>query len=420
MEQSTLPTLHVFSGPTLEPSAIIASAPNARIHPPIKHGDLFDPRILPGDRVLIIDGLYHHTASIRHKEIIDALARDIDVVGTASLGALRAADLHTLGMRGVGTVFAHYRDGVVTDDSEVAVAHSATGDQSSLTMALVNFRHMLDLAAAAGVVEPCDAVAARNAVAEIYYPERTFSRVTTELATLGQEVFADWLTAQRAANQFFGDLKRDDALAALSFCALPGTGRFDETTWSTGFFRDWRNHFAAPSNGSPLPPLHRLRYQQLFNPHFPLVWRQFLEASSQHPPDNTTGMPLTERVAALVRDTTVDPALLFLPRFDLSNRDHWQVLLGAESDIDRENARVYAHATTELAAEAGVDPKLLTRDAARTLLKALWRTTVDNLDIEYRRRGIRSEREAIAALSLFVIGYLRAVAAAHREATVDS
>ena len=39
------------------------------------------------------------------------------------MGALRAAELHVFGMVGVGRVFELFRDGLLEDDDEVAVAH---------------------------------------------------------------------------------------------------------------------------------------------------------------------------------------------------------------------------------------------------------------------------------------------------------
>ena len=40
------------------------------------------------------------------------------------MGALRAAELSAHGMVGVGRIFGWYRDGVVVDDSEVALLHA--------------------------------------------------------------------------------------------------------------------------------------------------------------------------------------------------------------------------------------------------------------------------------------------------------
>ena len=39
------------------------------------------------------------------------------------MGALRAAELAPFGMIGIGTIFEAYRDGIYTDDDEVALLH---------------------------------------------------------------------------------------------------------------------------------------------------------------------------------------------------------------------------------------------------------------------------------------------------------
>jgi hypothetical protein len=71
-----------------------------------------------------VDGVFGTAPSVWHKEILDALDHGIAVFGAASLGALRAAELHGFGMEGVGTVFAAYRDGRQTRDDAVLVAHA--------------------------------------------------------------------------------------------------------------------------------------------------------------------------------------------------------------------------------------------------------------------------------------------------------
>ncbi|MBP5873147.1 hypothetical protein F3K24_43140, partial [Streptomyces sp. LBUM 1485] len=50
-----------------------------------------------GDTAVIIDGLYHQAPALRHKEIIAAMARGVRVIGAASIGALRAAELAPFG-----------------------------------------------------------------------------------------------------------------------------------------------------------------------------------------------------------------------------------------------------------------------------------------------------------------------------------
>jgi hypothetical protein len=51
------------------------------------------------------------------------MEQGVHVFGAASMGALRAAEMHSLGMVGIGTIFQWYRDGKIVADDEVAVRH---------------------------------------------------------------------------------------------------------------------------------------------------------------------------------------------------------------------------------------------------------------------------------------------------------
>jgi hypothetical protein len=63
------------------------------------------------------------------------------VFGAAGIGALRAAELDAVGMRGIGKIFEGYRDGILRDDDEVAVLHGPEElGYPPLTEALVNIR----------------------------------------------------------------------------------------------------------------------------------------------------------------------------------------------------------------------------------------------------------------------------------------
>ena len=68
----------------------------------------------------IIDGYFENIPSVWHKEILWAMSQGIHVFGSASMGALRAAELAPFGMEGVGAIFEAYRDGWLEDDDEVA------------------------------------------------------------------------------------------------------------------------------------------------------------------------------------------------------------------------------------------------------------------------------------------------------------
>ena len=71
--------------------------------------------------IVLIDGIFYHDLAVWHKEIIYALLKGIVVIGAASMGALRAAELDRYGMIGVGEVYQRYRAGE-EDDALVAMS----------------------------------------------------------------------------------------------------------------------------------------------------------------------------------------------------------------------------------------------------------------------------------------------------------
>src|SRR5215470_18896878 len=115
-------SVYVFVGPTLPPVEI-AAVLDAVCLPPVAQGDVYR---LVGARpraIGIIDGYFDGVPAVWHKEILWALTQGIHVFGSASMGALRAAELHPFGMQGVGSIFEAYRSGELEDDDEVAVLH---------------------------------------------------------------------------------------------------------------------------------------------------------------------------------------------------------------------------------------------------------------------------------------------------------
>jgi hypothetical protein len=71
-------------------------------------------------QIVLIDGVFHQSLAVWHKELVYALLEGIVCIGAASMGALRAAEMHRYGMIGVGRIFERYRDGE-EDDSLVAM-----------------------------------------------------------------------------------------------------------------------------------------------------------------------------------------------------------------------------------------------------------------------------------------------------------
>jgi hypothetical protein len=129
------------------------------------------------------------------------------------MGALRALELHARGMIGVGRIFEWYREGRITDDSEVALLHAgAEHGFRPLTVPLVNVRWAAECARRAKVLRPAQAQALVAAAARIFYQDRTWSRV---LEALAATVRARWEAFE------VPDLKAEDARETLRAATRP-------------------------------------------------------------------------------------------------------------------------------------------------------------------------------------------------------
>jgi hypothetical protein len=164
-------TIHVYAGPTIPASRLRRILPAAELHPPVRHGDVLR-HARTGDTVLIIDGLWHQVAPVRHKELLHLLDEGVTVVGAASMGALRAAELHPYGMIGVGWVYQAYRDGVIDADDEVAVIQTPEG--RPLSDALVNIRYTLAAARERGAITTDEATDLLDLARALPYQRRTW------------------------------------------------------------------------------------------------------------------------------------------------------------------------------------------------------------------------------------------------------
>ncbi|MER8104564.1 TfuA-like protein [Kitasatospora sp. NPDC094016] len=308
-------TTHVFAGPTISASRVREILPGAFCHPPVKHGDLLALAASPDDTVVIIDGLWHQSAPVRHKEILALLAAGTTVVGAASMGALRAAELASYGMHGVGQIYRDYLTGLLEADDEVAVLHSPTDQR--LSEALVNIRAALTRCTAAGVITGDEAAALLAIARRLPYDRRSW-------AGIGQLARAAYLTdLHDRANEWRKtnphDLKREDAEAALLLVAegslpAPSTGRWRDGPWRTSFVRYWTAGHQPGPHGVPL--LAVLHHQQLYDSGFPARWRRRVLAA-------ITGGPATDALLVMAAMRTAAEAGLDLTHLTPAQTAHW-------------------------------------------------------------------------------------------------
>jgi TfuA protein len=200
----------VFLGPSL-PLPEAAGILDARYLPPAKRGDI-PAAVREGARIVcLIDGVFFQECSVGHREILDAMKKGVRVIGASSMGALRASELDTLGMEGIGEVYRWYRDGEITSDDEVALIFDPESGYA-LSVPLVNIRHILDLAEKQGVIDDAMHEELFKDARSLYFPNRTWEEI---------RVLAYRTLDHGRVDQFMAfvatapDLKRNDAIAAL-------------------------------------------------------------------------------------------------------------------------------------------------------------------------------------------------------------
>jgi hypothetical protein len=213
----------VFVGPTLA-AADARGVLDAVYLPPARQGDVYRAVLRDHPRAIgLVDGYFQDVPSVWHKEILWAMARDTQVFGSASMGALRAAELAELGMRGVGRIFEAYQRGRMSpytdepfeDDDEVAVLHGPREQGfRALSEAMVNVRATLAAATDAGVIAPATRDALAGVAKRLFYADRAYERILAAgngaVPVSELEALRAWLPTGRV------DQKREDALAMLA------------------------------------------------------------------------------------------------------------------------------------------------------------------------------------------------------------
>ncbi len=148
---------YIFVGPTLHRGVACKLAmptDGLTVLPPAKRGDM--QRLLadhPPGVAIIVDGYFHlHNLAIGHAELRDALAAGWHIWGLSSMGAIRAAELRELGMRGFGRVYEHYASDPAFRDDEVALLHEPEPPYRAFSEPLVHVRALLAAMVDAGAL----------------------------------------------------------------------------------------------------------------------------------------------------------------------------------------------------------------------------------------------------------------------------
>lgn len=203
----------VFLGPSLDLNAA-EKILTAEYRPPAKRGDLLRAAEEGATIIGLIDGVFHQESAVAHREILAAVKKGVMVVGASSMGALRAAEMDTLGMVGIGEVYRMYKSGELISDDEVALVFDPeTG--LSLSEPLINIRFTLREAERQGIITPQDHAILLSKARSIFYPQRTYPKIVSSagdsLDAHTQKRFLAWALDHAV------DQKRQDAIGALEY-----------------------------------------------------------------------------------------------------------------------------------------------------------------------------------------------------------
>ena len=211
----------------------------------------------------LIDGLFATSAAVWHREILWAMAEDgMRMFGAASMGALRAAELASFGMVGIGKIYRVLSAGryhpfaePFEDDDEVAVTHGpADAAFVPVSEAMVDVRETLAAAEVAGVIGVATRDTLAAAIKQLHFPARTLSRLAEEAALLptpeGPALVA-WLRAGHAVSQ-----KRRDAEALLQPLAA-GVEPVAEPAFAFERAQVWEAFRVAADARGPTVPFSR-------------------------------------------------------------------------------------------------------------------------------------------------------------------
>ena len=172
---------------------------------PIQRGDLSLALKEHPDIIGIIDGVFHQNSAVGHKEILNAINSGIKVFGSSSMGALRASELDTLGMTGIGYVYNQYTSSEVESDDDVAVMLDSETLQA-LSEPLINMKYVFENAVSEHIITEKEKDELLSVAKKTYYPKRNYAQTLSE-SDLDNSKKDDLINFIRESK----DIKKEDA-----------------------------------------------------------------------------------------------------------------------------------------------------------------------------------------------------------------
>ena len=177
---------------------------------PIQRGDLGQALKEHPDIIAIIDGVFHQSSAVGHKEILTAMKKGIEVYGASSMGALRASELDTLGMTGVGYVYNQYATGEVDSDDDVAVMLDGE-TLEAISVPLINMKYVFENAVSEGIITDDEKEELLKTAKKTYYPKRNYAKTLND-SSLDDAEKSELIDFIRTSP----DIKKEDAKELLN------------------------------------------------------------------------------------------------------------------------------------------------------------------------------------------------------------
>lgn len=162
----------LFAGPSL--GKVDYPLDGIELRAPARQGDLMEAVLQGATAIGLVDGFFETVPSVWHKEILFALSQGVEVLGAASMGALRAAECAAFGMKPVGKIAEAYCDGLLDDDAAVAQMHGpAELGYPTFTDALVDSLANIDALLDIGAISAGEADSLRISARRLHFKDRT-------------------------------------------------------------------------------------------------------------------------------------------------------------------------------------------------------------------------------------------------------
>jgi hypothetical protein len=183
----------LFGGPSLSELALERCRElGITLRPPAQRNDI-QQLLASGYRgaIVLVDGVFHQVISVGHKELMSALDLGCEVYGISSMGAIRAYELRTFGMKGIGQVYQYFEQEGDFQDDEVALIHHPIPPYQAFSEPLVHFRVCVDDLCKRQKITPSAGREIIDQLKALYFGERTLETFAWLLESLSGGAFAD-------------------------------------------------------------------------------------------------------------------------------------------------------------------------------------------------------------------------------------